>query len=563
MKYSPCIFMSKKKLKILMCSEASFLSSGFGTYSKEILKRLYATNKYEIAEFASYGKVNDPKDTDISWRYYANAVDDKDPRHQEYSSSAENQFGRWRFERVLLDFQPDIVFDVRDYWMNSYQQFSPLRPFYHWVLMPTVDSAPQQEEWIDTFLHADAIFTYSDFGRDTLLQQSNNKIKYIDTASPGVDLSTFRVIENKSSVKKALGLDEHSFIVGSIMRNQKRKLIPELFVSIKKLIEKFQKENNPLGEKTFLYLHTSYPDAGWDLPQLLKEYKIGNRVLFSYSCKSCNYFQPCLYQHPVSYCPKCGQKSFSMPNVSSGVSSNILSVIINSFDMYVQYAICEGFGMPQVEAAACGVPIASTDYSAMSDVVRKLNGYPVKVKQFFKELETKAIRVYPDNDHLTEILYNYTKLPEFLVNQKRFETRKLAEKYYNWDNIAKKWENYFDGVKLTGLQGQWQESLNILQTIKELPKLNSNYDVLTQLVSKHLPNHQIASSIILLNLIKDLDNGFAINGMHTEPYTMSKAIDILNNMISNNNLAQNAKNNHQNLKNEDFIEYADMKAKLQ
>ena len=105
--------------------------------------------------------------------------------------------------------------------------------------------------------------------------------------------------------------------------------------------------------------------------------------------------------------------------------------------------------------------------------------------------------------------------------------------------------------------------MNVLQSIKELPKLNSNYDVLTQLVSKHLPNHQITSSIILLNLIKDLDNGFAINGMHTESYTMSKAIDILNNMISNNNLAQNAKNNHENLKNEDFIEYADMKAKLQ
>jgi hypothetical protein len=199
----------------------------------------------------------------------------------------------------------------------------------------------------------------------------------------------------------------------------------------------------------------------------------------------------------------------------------------------------------------------------MSDVVRKLNGYPVKVKQFFKELETKAIRVYPDNDHLAEILYNYSKLPEFLVNQKRFETRKLTEKYYNWDNIAKKWESYFDQVKLTGLQGQWKESLNVLQSIKELPKLNSNYDVLTQLASKHLPNHQITSSIILLNLIKDLDNGFAINGMHTEPYTMSRAIDILNSMISNNNLAQNAKNNHENLKNEDFIEYADMKAKLQ
>ena len=57
--------MSDKKLKVLMVSEASFLSSGFGTYTKEILQRLYNTKKYDIAEFACYGKVNDPKDVDI------------------------------------------------------------------------------------------------------------------------------------------------------------------------------------------------------------------------------------------------------------------------------------------------------------------------------------------------------------------------------------------------------------------------------------------------------------------------------------------------------------------
>lgn len=545
-----------------MCSEASFLSSGFGTYAKEILKRLHATGKYEIAEFASYGKVNDPKDVDIHWRYYANAVDDRDPRHKEYNASMENQFGRWRFERVLLDFQPDIVFDVRDYWMNSYQQFSPLRPFYHWALMPTVDSAPQQEEWIDTFMHADAIFTYSDFGKDTVLEQSNNQIKYIDTTSPGVDLDTFNIIPDKKSVKKALGLDENSFIIGSVMRNQKRKLIPELFVSLRKLLDKFQAENNPIGEKTYLYLHTSYPDAGWDLPQLLKEYKIGNKVLFTYSCKNCSFFQPSLFQHPLTFCPRCSQKSFSMPNVSSGVQSRSLATIINSFDIYVQYAICEGFGMPQVEAAACGVPIASVDYSAMSDVVRKVNGYPVKINQFFKELETKAIRAYPDNDSLVEILYNYSNLPDFLKEQKRFETRKLTEEHYNWDHIAQKWEKYFDSVKLTGLQGKWSENLQMLEPIKEPTGRASPYDFMTHAVSKHMPQHQLTSSMILLNMIKDLDYGFAINGIQTEPYDMSKALDVVNNIINNNNLAQNAKVNQNTLRSEDFIQYAHMKESL-
>jgi len=86
-----------QKLKILMCSEASYLSSGFAIYAKELLTRLHQTQKYEIAEFASYGVVNDPRDTAILWKYYANAVEENDPRHSEYMSRPDNQFGRWRF----------------------------------------------------------------------------------------------------------------------------------------------------------------------------------------------------------------------------------------------------------------------------------------------------------------------------------------------------------------------------------------------------------------------------------------------------------------------------------
>ena len=550
--------MQNKKLKILMVSEASFLSSGFGTYTKEILSRLHATDKYEIAEFACYGKVNDPKDKDIHWRYYANAVGGDDPRAKEYNSSMENQFGRWRFERVLLDFRPDVVIDVRDYWMNSYQQFSPLRPFFHWILMPTVDSAPQQEDWIDTFMHADAIFTYSDFGRDTLADQSNNNINYIDTASPGVSLDVFKPMENRDEIRKALGVDD-KFIIGGVMRNQKRKLIPELFVAFKQLLNQMQEEKNPIGEKLFLHLHTSYPDAGWDLPKMLKEYEVGNRVMFTYSCKNCNFYRPSLYSHPLTICPKCGSKSFSMPNVSSGLSQQDLNIIFNTFDFYVQYAICEGFGMPQVEAGAAGVPIASVDYSAMNDVVNKLNGYPIRVNQYFKELETQAIRVYPDNDDLVDILKKYLNLPDMLKQQKRHETRQLVEKHYNWDNIAKKWENYLDNVQLTGLQGQWNQKIPAIKPTGDLNKDGNPYDVLINWISSNMPNHQISTSISVLNMIRNLDYGFAINGMQTQNYDLKNVKDNLEVMINNHNTAMIAKDDSSKMPEEDYIHYANMK----
>lgn len=557
-----------KKLKVLMVSEASFLSSGFGTYTKEILSRLHQTGKYHIAEFACYGKVNDPKDIEIDWKYYANAVEGNDPRSQEYNSSMENQFGKWRFERVLIDFKPDVVIDVRDYWMNAYQQFSPLRPYFHWILMPTVDSAPQQEEWIDTFVHTDAIFTYSDFGRDTLLRQSNNSIKYIDTTSPGVSLQNFQYLpkESRQQLRQFFGIDSEAFVIGSVMRNQKRKLIPELLVALKEFTTYLKETNHPKADKTFLYLHTSYPDAGWDLPLFLKEYEVGNRVLFTYSCKNCKFYKPSLYQHPLALCPRCGQMAMSMPNVSNGITQQELNTIYNVMDIYTQYAICEGFGMPQVEAGAAGVPIASVDYSAMEDIIQYLKAYPIKVNQFFRELETKAIRVYPDNKSFIEILKNFIELPEFLQEQKRHETRKLTEARYNWDDIAKKWEKYLDTIELTNFQGRWDQILpqiaeiNIqeLDQFKELPPSEQ----IMSIVSRKMGNHPLMTSTMLLNMIKDTVYGFTINGIQTQPYNLEHVINTVNSLIKNHNIAMTALSNEDKISKEDFISYAAMKENL-
>jgi len=429
--------------------------------------------------------------------------------------------------------------------------------------MPTVDSSPQQEEWIDTFLHADAIMTYSDFGRDTLLRQSNNKINYVDTTSPGVSLDVFKPLpeEQRLSIKKSMGL-ENKLIVGSIMRNQKRKLFPELLDAFRNLVDQYKEDKNPIGENIYLYLHTSYPDAGWDIPLMLKEYNIGNRVLFSYLCQKCRFFRPSLFQHPMSFCPKCGSRSMSMPNVSNGLTQEELNVAINTFDMYVQYAICEGFGMPQVEAASAGVPIASVDYSAMSDVVAKLNAYPIKVNQFFRELETKAIRVYPDNNSLIKIIKDYFAMPKVLQEQKKHETRQLTEQYYNWDNIAKKWEHYLDNIKLTGLQGQWQTHLGNIANVDQIDMSGGAYNGLINWVSKHMSGHQMTTSMVLLNMIRDIDYGFVVNGMQTQGYDPDKAKQTLQTMINNHNTAMAVKDNPFFLKEEDDIRYANMKDEI-
>lgn len=552
----------KNKLKVLVCSEASFVNSGFGIYNKELLTGLYNTGKYQVAEFASYGFVNDPRDKDIPWIYYANAVRDGDPRHQQYMSRTDNQFGRWRFEKVVLDFKPDVVIDIRDYWMSYYQALSPLRKFFHWILMPTVDSEPQQEDWIDTFISANAIFTYSDWGADVLAKQSSGKINYIDTASPGVDLQSFRIKNNKEEIKQQLGLPTDSIVIGSVMRNQKRKLIPELFLAFSNLIKKLESEGNDLGKKLVLYMHTSYPDAGWDIPELLKINRLANRVYFSYVCSSCSYLHSSVFSHPVKICPSCGNKTSAFSSVTNGVSSDNLSNIYNTFDLYVQYAICEGFGMPQVEAGACGVPIATVDYSAMSDIISKLDAYPVKVGSFFKELETKAIRVYPDNANLVDIMYNHILLPEPIKYQKRLKIRQLTEQHYNWTSIVSKWIKYLDKLDASGYRANWNAQAKFLNPppMRNIADKERFIDT-AQICAENIGDISLISSMNILSMLNDSDYGFTQNGPTFQHYDHSTTIDNIKKIIDNNNQTEYVRQN--NIKfDEDFINYAHMKEQL-
>ena len=85
------------------------------------------------------------------------------------------------------------------------------------------------------------------------------------------------------------------------------------------------------------------------------------------------------------------------------------------------------------------------------------------------------------------------------------------------------------------------------------------YDNVVEIVSKTLPHHQICTSKMLLNMIRDLDYGFTINGMQTQGYDIDHVRDTINGIINNHNTTVQAMNNPNLMNKEDFIEYANMK----
>jgi len=553
------------KLKILFCGDASYTLSGYGTYIHEVVSRLHATGKYHIAEFGSYGYVNDTRDSNVKWRFYANSVRPDDARFEQYKSNPAHDFGSWRFEKVLLDFQPDIVVDIRDPWMIMHEFRSPLRRFFHWAIMPTVDSFPQQEEWIDMFSKADGVLAYSSWGLETLRKQGLTNL--YKTASPGVQDTVFRPAINKMEHKRKLGFPDDAFIVGSIMRNQKRKLIPNLMDGFNLLLDRLKKEGkHRQAVTTLLYLHTSYPDTMhyWNIPRLLKEKGLGNKVLFSYICANCQNVTSHFFQDTRTVCQKCKKADSILSNVTMGFTKQQLAAVINTWDVYAQYAICEGFGMPMVEAAACGVPVFATDVSAMSSVVRKLNGRPIPCITV-RTVEEDAEKGIPINQDFADMLYSHLTLTPTEKQKRNQKAIDGVRKYYLWDQTAKTWENYFDGVELKNLQGKWDIPINLINPASDgsnVPDGLTNAQFVDWCIVNVLGDIQYLDSLLAAQMTRWLNYQVITSSVtRTKQYQRKDVIQRFRSMVDSHNRCEHARMSSvvPNDKKEDFLQYARIK----
>jgi glycosyltransferase involved in cell wall biosynthesis len=400
--------------------------------------------------------------------------------------------------------------------------------------MPTVDSAPQQEDWIDMFHNADSVLAYSHFGKEVLEEESNNNIKVSGIASPGVDLEIFRPVSDKKALRRQIGFDENANIIGTIMRNQTRKLYPDLFQAFRKFIDIcYEKDRKDLADNTYLYAHCSYPDAGWEIPQLLKEHEISHKVLFTYICHQCKNVFCNFFRGPRSVCHNCNSINATLPNTVVGLTAEQLSSVLNMFDVYVQYAICEGFGMPQVEAAACGLPLMSVNYSAMEDMVKYCGATPLPVKRMFKDIGTQAYRALPDNDATAEEFFKFVSMPHDLRKIKGKKARNAAEKYYNWDRTASIWEKHFDSIELTGVQGKWDyPKIMCKESLPSLPEHYEkiqNQDFVEWIIKEIIQDPEKLNSRYANKIIRDLNFGAVKQGREVRSFNKK---DFFNNAVN-------------------------------
>lgn len=526
-----------------MCAESHDVKSGFGRYTHEIMSRLYKNPNYEVAEFSCYHKEDKPNN--VPWKIYPNEPSDKNEQElNAYRQNPTNQFGQWRFDKVVLDFKPDIVFDIRDYWMFSYQEISPMRNYFNWIVAPTIDSVPQKAEWLKTFENADIVLTHTDWAGD-YLKSLDRKINIGPSVSDSVDSETFKPINyTKSYHRTKFGLPTDAFVIGAVMRNQKRKLIPELFKSLRELLDKTK---NP---SIFLCLHTSFPETqGWNIPELLEEFGVANNVLFSYFAPGIQKLYVSTYKGPKIICFDDPSTVAVFPNVINGVSNKQLSEVYNLFDIYVQYAICEGLGIPQLEAASCGIPIFAIDYSGMEEVTTKINGTKLQYL-LSKELETGAERATPDNNYFVEKVIEFMSMTKEEKKNISINTRKLLLDQYGWDKTAETLMSVFDNVQP---KNRWDDKLET-DVACMVPDNLSNRDFVNFIIVNILKEKRLLKTYYIQNLIRALDEGY-LNLGSPSPLSRQEVVKILENYINHKVFCENIRCGNVKM-NDNFLKYS-------
>ena len=487
------------KTKVLACGEGSFLSSGYGTYMKNLLTELVKYEDLDIAEFACYGKKNDRRH-DSPWKLFHN-MPESEAEESAYGSNVINEYGNFKFNETLLKFKPDVVFDIRDHWHFIHEQNSPFRKHFNWLILPAVDAEPQNPDWINTFINAEGVLTYTNWNSEVLRKESNGRVNLLGAAPAAVDPAFFP-LNNRQDIKRESGLSKYENIIGTVMRNQGRKLFPDLFESFSLFLNETKRND------VWLWCHTSYPDGnGWDFPYYLQKYDIGHRVLFTYQCLNCGKIEPKVFSDALSCCNSCGSDKCGMTNTSIGVTSENLSYIYNMFDLYVQYANSEGLGIPQIEAACCGVPVMSVDYSAMSDVVRKINGTPIKVKAMYHEIQTNCTRAIPDNEHLKNELISFFNKPKILRDKQRPANGELARKVFNWKDTGAVWHNAIQSVAQKE-RLPWNSQPRIYQISTKIPENANNAQFAEWLITDVLCEPDRLGSYFHAKLLRDLNNEF-------------------------------------------------------
>ncbi|MFA5003211.1 MAG: glycosyltransferase family 1 protein [Methanolinea sp.] len=186
--------------------------------------------------------------------------------------------------------------------------------------------SPYWKRNIEGIRKADRIITISEFSKNEIIKNVGVPGDHIDIIYCGVDGNIFFPKKDRTPLN-GLGIGEEQKVLLYVGSEEPRKNLGILLEAISLI-----KEENP----NIVLLKVGSPGMGGDrttIRQLITSLNLDNRVFFT-----------------------------------GDVSETILAKYYNAADLFVFPSLYEGFGLPIIEAMACGCPVVASNTSSIPEV---------------------------------------------------------------------------------------------------------------------------------------------------------------------------------------------------
>ena len=299
-------------LKVLWVSDAPYASSGYSVETALAARRL--RHHCDLALLATFGLHG----ARLDWEGIPLYPGGNDP------------FANDVVKAAALDWRADIVITLKDTFVFNPQAYEGLR----WLPLTPVDHEPLPAQIAERLRHAYRPIAYAPQGFRALRDAGFDPL----FAPHGYDPAVFHPIP-PSEARKFLNLPDDLFIVGTVAVNRGGIPSRKAWAENLQAFALFARAH----PDAYYYVHTALADNGEEggipLRVLAAQLGVGDRII------------------------PCNQDIYK-----TGFPNEYLLALYNSMDVLNAVSLGEGFGIPQLESQACGVPIVSSEWAAARDL---------------------------------------------------------------------------------------------------------------------------------------------------------------------------------------------------
>lgn len=305
-------------MRILWSSNAPWANTGYGNQTKVFTTRLKAAG-HEVAISALYGLEGGVLS------YHGMPVYPHGPRADMHGMDV--------LAPHAIMHAADIAITLYDTWVIRPETFGSVK----WIPWMPVDHEPLSPLIADIVSKAYKRIVYSRFG-EKMLHDAGLDCYYIPH---GVDTKIFHPMD-KNAARASLGWPVDKFIFGVVAANKdfpSRKAWPQILEAFAEIAK--------VRDDVFLYTHTN-EFGGVNIREIAEGLGIASKIIMVPQ------------QHYGLY----------------QLNENYMANMYNAIDVLVNPATGEGFGIPIVEAQACGTPVVVGGWTAMTELC--FSGYTIR-----------------------------------------------------------------------------------------------------------------------------------------------------------------------------------------